>query len=112
MGPWMTPAAYIADPQNLAVRLWVNGVLKQSSNTARMVHNVAEQVAYLSRHVTLRAGDVIATGTPAGVGMPRGEFLKPGDLCEVEIEGLGRIANRMISDTVPAAQPREVAHVV
>src|SRR6478609_3175335 len=76
MGPWFTPAAYIADPDDLPIKLWVNGVLKQNSNTGRMVHGIAEQIAYLSRHVTLQPGDVIATGTPAGVGMPRGEFLK------------------------------------
>ena len=76
MGPWFTPAAYIADPNDMPIKLWVNGVLKQNSNTGRMVHGIAEQVAYLSRHFTLNPGDVIATGTPAGVGMPRGEFLK------------------------------------
>ena len=89
MGPWLTPAAYVPDPNNLAIKLWVNGVLKQDSNTRRMVHNIAEQIAYLSRHVTLQPGDVIATGTPAGVGMPRGEFLKVGDEVKIEIESCG-----------------------
>ena len=68
MGPWFTPAAYVADPNNLDIKLWVNGVLKQNSNTSRMVHGIAEQVAYLSRHVTLYPGDIIATGTlPEGI---------------------------------------------
>ena len=98
MGPWLTPAAYVADPNDLAIRLWVNGVLKQDSNTGRMVHGIAEQIAYLSRHVTLWPGDVIATGTPAGVGMPRGEFLKVGDEVKIEIAGLGTLTNRMVAD--------------
>jgi 2-keto-4-pentenoate hydratase/2-oxohepta-3-ene-1,7-dioic acid hydratase in catechol pathway len=99
MGPWLTPAAYISDPNNLAIKLWVNGALKQSSKTGRMVHSIAEQIAYLSRHVTLQPGDVIATGTPAGVGMPRGEFLKVGDEVKIEIEGCGTLFNRMVADT-------------
>jgi 2-keto-4-pentenoate hydratase/2-oxohepta-3-ene-1,7-dioic acid hydratase in catechol pathway len=98
MGPWLTPAAYVSDPNNLGIRLWVNGVLKQNSNTGRMVHSIAEQIAYLSRHVTLQPGDVIATGTPAGVGMPRGEFLQVGDEVTIEIDGLGRLVNRMVAD--------------
>lgn len=97
-GPWFTPAAYVPDPNNLAIKLWVNDVLKQNSNTGRMVHSIAEQIAYLSRHVTLQPGDVIATGTPAGVGMPRGEFLKAGDEVRIEIEGLGTLTNRMVAD--------------
>jgi 2-keto-4-pentenoate hydratase/2-oxohepta-3-ene-1,7-dioic acid hydratase in catechol pathway len=98
MGPWFTPAAYVADPNNLAIKLWVNGMLKQNSNTGRMVHGIAEQVAYLSRHVTLQPGDIIATGTPAGVGMPRGEFLKAGDEVKIEIDGCGSLVNRMVAD--------------
>lgn len=98
MGPWLTPAAYIADAQNLSIKLSVNGVIKQNSNTAKMVHNIAEQVAYLSRHVTLQPGDVIATGSPAGVGMPKGEFLKVGDEVRIEIEGCGTLTNRMVAD--------------
>ncbi|MGV3635610.1 MAG: fumarylacetoacetate hydrolase family protein [Pseudorhodoplanes sp.] len=98
MGPWLTPAAYISDPNNLAIKLWVNGVLKQDSNTSKMVHNTAEQIAYLSRHITLQPGDVIATGTPAGVGLPKGEFLKPGDEVKIEIAELGTLTNRMVAD--------------
>jgi 2-keto-4-pentenoate hydratase/2-oxohepta-3-ene-1,7-dioic acid hydratase in catechol pathway len=98
-GPWFTPADYVGDPNSLAIKLWVNGVLKQSSNTGRMVHGIAEQIAYLSRHVTLQPGDIIATGTPAGVGMPRGEFLKIGDEVKIEIEGCGTLINRMVADS-------------
>lgn len=98
MGPWLTPAAYISDPNNLTIKLWVNGVLKQDSNTSKMVHSTAEQIAYLSRHITLQPGDVIATGTPAGVGLPKGEFLKPGDEVKIEIAELGTLTNRMVAD--------------
>ena len=98
MGPWLTPADYLPDPNNLSIKLWINGVLKQDSNTGRMVHNIQEQIAYLSRHVTLQPGDVIATGTPAGVGMPRGEFLKAGDEVKIEIAGCGTLINRMTSE--------------
>src|SRR5215831_6230354 len=97
MGPWLTPAAYTPDPTNMPIKLWVNGVLKQNSNTNRLVHDIAEQIAYLSRHFTLNPGDVIATGTPAGVGMPRGEFLKAGDEVKIEIDGLGALTNRMVA---------------
>ena len=98
MGPWLTPAAAVQTPEDLAIRLSVNGVIKQQSNTSRMVHSIREQITYLSRHVELQPGDVIATGTPAGVGMPKGEFLKAGDEVVVEIAGLGRLKNRMIED--------------
>lgn len=98
MGPWLTPAAYIDNPEDMPIKLWVNGVLKQNSNTSKLVHNMAEQIAYLSRHVTLQPGDVIATGTPAGVGLPRGEFLKAGDEVKIEVGGCGILTNRMVSD--------------
>ncbi len=98
MGPWITPAEYAGDPENLSIKLWVNGVPKQDSNTRHMVHNAREQIAYLSRHFTLYPGDIIATGTPAGVGMPRGEFLKPGDEVKIEIENCGVLLNRMLAE--------------
>ena len=97
MGPWLTPAAYIPDPNNMPIKLWVNGMLKQNSNSGRMVHNIAEQIVYLSRHITLQPGDVVATGTPAGVGMPRGEFLKAGDEVRIEIGGCGTLTNTMVA---------------
>jgi 2-keto-4-pentenoate hydratase/2-oxohepta-3-ene-1,7-dioic acid hydratase in catechol pathway len=100
MGPWFTPASYVQDPNNLAVKLWVNGVLKQNSNTSKLVHGIVEQIVYLSKHFTLFPGDIIATGTPAGVGMPRGEFLKAGDEVKIEIDGCGTLVNRMVADDV------------
>ena len=97
MGPWLTPAAYAPDPRQMGIKLWVNDQLKQDSDTSRMVHGIAEQIAYLSRHVALQPGDVIATGTPAGVGMPRGEFLKPGDEVRIEITGCGVLTNPVVA---------------
>jgi 2-keto-4-pentenoate hydratase/2-oxohepta-3-ene-1,7-dioic acid hydratase in catechol pathway len=95
IGPWITPAAFLKDAGHLSIKLWVNGVLKQNSNTNQLIHNVPEQIAYLSRHVTLMPGDIIATGTPAGVGKPRSEFLNKGDVVTVEIEGCGTLTNTM-----------------
>ncbi len=97
MGPWITPAHLVRDPMKLAIKLSVNGALKQNSNTAKMVHSLQEQIAYLSSRLTLRPGDVVATGTPAGVGTPRGEFLKPGDEMRLEIEGCGVLVNRCVA---------------
>lgn len=91
LGPWITPAAEVPDPQRLAIRLWVNGALKQDSNTSRMIFSAAEQISHLSSLATLYPGDLVLTGTPAGVGAGRNEFLQPGDRVEIEIEGLGRL---------------------
>ncbi len=93
MGPWITPAAHVEDCHNLTVKLWVNDVLKQDSNTNQLIHNVYEQVEWLSHQLTLLPGDVIATGTPAGVGMPRGDFLNTGDVMHIEIESCGALTN-------------------
>ena len=95
LGPYIVPASEIRDPQNLAMKLWVNGVVKQDSNTGQMIFNLAEQLSHLSSRMTLYPGDLILTGTPAGVGMGRKEFLKPGDVVKVEIEGLGTLTNTM-----------------
>lgn len=91
LGPWLVPIDQVADVQNLSIRLWVNDVLKQDSNTSRMLFSAAEQIAFLSTRLTLQPGDVILTGTPAGVGTERGEFLKQGDTIRIEIEGLGEL---------------------
>jgi 2-keto-4-pentenoate hydratase/2-oxohepta-3-ene-1,7-dioic acid hydratase in catechol pathway len=95
MGPWITPAAYISDPRNLAMKLWVNDTLKQNSNSSRMIFTAAEQIAHLSTGITLYPGDVIMTGTPAGVGAGKGEFLKAGDVVKLEIAEIGTISNTM-----------------
>jgi 2-keto-4-pentenoate hydratase/2-oxohepta-3-ene-1,7-dioic acid hydratase in catechol pathway len=91
MGPWLTPIDYIEDIHDLAVKLWVGDDLKQDSHTSDLIHDVYEQVEWLRGQLTLLPGDVIATGSPAGVGMPRGEFLAPGDVTRIEIEGCGTL---------------------
>jgi 2-keto-4-pentenoate hydratase/2-oxohepta-3-ene-1,7-dioic acid hydratase in catechol pathway len=95
VGPWIVPAREIADPQNLGIKLWVNDVLKQDSHTSKMIFSVADQIEYLSSRITLYPGDLILTGTPAGVGMGRGEFLKAGDVVRVWVEGIGTLTNTM-----------------
>lgn len=95
LGPWIVPASAIGDPQNLGLKLWVNDVLKQDSNTGKMIFTLAEQIAQLSSRITLYPGDVILTGTPAGVGAGRGEFLKPGDVVTLWIEKIGTLTNTM-----------------
>jgi 2-keto-4-pentenoate hydratase/2-oxohepta-3-ene-1,7-dioic acid hydratase in catechol pathway len=95
LGPWIVPAREIGDPQNLGLKLWVNDVLKQDSNTRDMIFNLAEQIERLSDGMTLYPGDLILTGTPAGVGSARGEFLKAGDVVKLWIENIGTLTNRM-----------------
>ncbi len=95
IGPWIVPASEIGDPQNLGIRLSVNGVVKQDSNTSKMIYNLAEQIAQLSLRITLHPGDLIMTGTPAGVGAGRNEFLKPGDSLELWCEKVGTLKHTM-----------------
>ncbi|MFH8595523.1 fumarylacetoacetate hydrolase family protein [Streptomyces rimosus] len=93
LGPWLVTADEVPDPQALGVRLWVNGTLRQDGTTAEQIFPVAEVVRYLSRFMTLYPGDVINTGTPAGVAMGCPEpkpYLRAGDVVELEIDGLGR----------------------
>jgi len=96
IGPWIV-AGEIADPQRLDVRLRRNGVEKQHSNTSKMIFPIPRLIAELSKGMTLLPGDVIATGTPEGVGFARNppEFLADGDSLEVEIEGIGILRNRV-----------------
>jgi 2-keto-4-pentenoate hydratase/2-oxohepta-3-ene-1,7-dioic acid hydratase in catechol pathway len=96
MGPWLVPAADIGDPQSLAIKLWVNGVLKQDSNTSKMIFTAAEQIAHLSSRITLYPGDVVLTGTPSGVGAESGEFLKRGDEVKVTIEKIGDLVTKIV----------------
>ncbi|MFE2287379.1 fumarylacetoacetate hydrolase family protein [Streptomyces sp. NPDC059443] len=93
LGPWLVTADEIPDPQVLDVKLWVNGELKQDGHTSDQIFPVGEVVRYVSQFMTLYPGDVLVTGTPAGVaaGQPEPKpFLRAGDVVEVEIEGLGR----------------------
>jgi len=93
LGPGVVPAWQIPDPQDLRIRLSVNGVVKQDSSTAQMMTPVYEVVAAASRLTRLEPGDVVLTGTPAGCGVPRGEFLAAGDEVVIEIERVGRLYN-------------------
>ena len=98
MGPWIITADEIPDPQQLPIRLKVNGVVKQESNTSQMINSVAQTIALLSTGMTLEPGDIIATGTPSGVGFARKppEFLHAGDVMETEIDGIGVLRNTIV----------------
>jgi 2-keto-4-pentenoate hydratase/2-oxohepta-3-ene-1,7-dioic acid hydratase in catechol pathway len=99
MGPWIVTADEIADPQQLDVKLRVNGVTRQDSNTSMMIFPVRSIIAILSQGLTLEPGDIIATGTPSGVGFARNppEFLRAGDVMETEIEGIGTLKNAVVN---------------
>ncbi len=91
VGPWLVTADEVADPQDLRLSLSLNGEVQQDSNTSDMIFSVAEIISYMSKFMELRVGDVIATGTPSGVGMGQKpqRFLRSGDVMELEVEGLG-----------------------
>jgi 5-carboxymethyl-2-hydroxymuconate isomerase len=95
----VVPAAAIADPQALAIRARLNGQVMQDASTSQMIHGVADLIAFLSHGMTLEAGDVIATGTPSGVGAFRDPpvYLRPGDQIEIEIEGIGVLSNPVVA---------------
>lgn len=99
MGPWIVTADEIPDPRNLNIRLRVNGATKQDGNTSQMVFSIPTIIAVLSAGMTLEPGDIIATGTPSGVGFSRvpPEFLRPGDVMETEIEGIGVLRNSVVA---------------
>ena len=92
-GPHFVTSDEVGDPQDLNIKLWVNGEKKQNSNTSFMIDSVVNLIEYLSRIVTLEPGDIIATGTPSGVGFPQGIKLIDGDIVEIEIEKIGRLKN-------------------
>ncbi len=98
MGPWIVTTDEIANPQDLALHCRVNGVQKQQGNSRDMIYPIATCIESLAHVLTLEPGDMIATGTPSGVGFARKppEFLKPGDVLESEVEGIGVLRNRVI----------------
>ena len=96
-GPKITPARFVRHEQ-LRLQLWVNGALKQDSDTGKMIWSVAEQIAAISQHVTLEPGDIIMTGTPAGVGLGSNTFLQVGDIVTAEVEGLGKLEVEIMPD--------------
>ncbi len=113
LGPWIVTADELGDPHELAIRTFVNGELRQDGNTREMIYDCFQQVAHLSEAFTLAPGDVIATGTPAGVGAVRQPFpeglLKVGDAVRVEIEGIGVLRNTIVDEPegylAPATEP-------
>ncbi|MBX9605846.1 MAG: fumarylacetoacetate hydrolase family protein [Gammaproteobacteria bacterium] len=100
MGPWIVTADEVRDPHGLGIRCFVNGELRQSSNTRHLVFNVWQQVEHLSVGMTLEAGDVLFTGTPGGIGaaMDPRRFLVPGDVVRCEIDTLGHIEGVMVAE--------------
>jgi 2-keto-4-pentenoate hydratase/2-oxohepta-3-ene-1,7-dioic acid hydratase in catechol pathway len=96
LGPVLTPAEFVESPETLDISLTINGEIRQNSNTSNHLYSVADQIAYLSTRVELFPGDVILTGTPAGVGMETGTFLKRGDVMRVRIEGLGELETTVV----------------
>jgi 2-keto-4-pentenoate hydratase/2-oxohepta-3-ene-1,7-dioic acid hydratase in catechol pathway len=104
LGPFIVPKEFVPDPQKLGIRFVLSGVQMQDSNTDRMTHTVAELVHYASNILTLRPGDVIATGSPAGVGSARNPplFMKPGDVAACTIERIGTLTNPVVAAEPPA----------
>jgi 2-keto-4-pentenoate hydratase/2-oxohepta-3-ene-1,7-dioic acid hydratase in catechol pathway len=100
IGPWLLLDSEIRDPHALEIRMFVNGEPRQRAGTGSMIYNIFEQISYLSTVMTLKPGDILATGTPSGVGAalkpPR--FLQPGDVMRVEIDGIGHIENRVVAE--------------
>ncbi|MDH7799024.1 MULTISPECIES: fumarylacetoacetate hydrolase family protein [unclassified Beijerinckia] len=96
VGPYFTPKAFVPDHANVAIKLWVNGAIKQDGNSRDMTFGIEEQIEYASRMMTLLPGDMLATGTPAGTGQERGEFLQAGDIVEAEVQFCGRQRNRIV----------------
>lgn len=99
IGPWIVTADEVLDPHQLKLSCWVNGKLRQQSDTSQMIYNMWQQIAYLSTAFTLEPGDLLATGTPEGVGagMSPAQYLKPGDVVRCEIEGIGAIENKVVA---------------
>jgi 2-keto-4-pentenoate hydratase/2-oxohepta-3-ene-1,7-dioic acid hydratase in catechol pathway len=100
VGPWIVTGDEIPDPQVLAITTWVNGEVRQQSNTANMIFSVAQLVDFVSAVMTLEPGDILATGTPAGVGIftkPAPKLLHVGDVVEVEIAQVGRLRNQVVA---------------
>jgi 2-keto-4-pentenoate hydratase/2-oxohepta-3-ene-1,7-dioic acid hydratase in catechol pathway len=105
LGPLLVPAAHVPDPMNLGMRLAVNGRLMQDASTSDMLFDVAALIEYLSMVGQLNCGDLILTGSPAGNGVHHGVFLKPGDVVEGEITGLGGQRNRCVAESISPRSP-------
>jgi 2-keto-4-pentenoate hydratase/2-oxohepta-3-ene-1,7-dioic acid hydratase in catechol pathway len=101
LGPFITPKEFVPNAQNMPVKFTLNGQLMQDANTSLMIHTIVEQVSFASHIITLRSGDVIATGSPAGVGSARNPpiFFKPGDVAVCTYEGIGTLTNPIVGPT-------------
>lgn len=97
-GPWLVTREELEDPHTLRLRTHVNGEVRQDASTAEMIFSVPEIISFISQVLTLEPGDLIATGTPGGVGSARGVFLKPGDVVEIELERIGTLRNMLVSE--------------
>ncbi len=99
MGPVLVPSAFVADHMNLFLRLAVNGEIKQDGNTSQFIYTPEEQIEFASGIAEVEVGDIFVCGTCGGVGMGTGTFLQVGDVMETEVEGLGRMTNRLVADS-------------
>lgn len=101
-GPWIVTPDELGDPLALRLQMWVNGELRQDDVTGSMIHNIYDQIAHLSTAFTLEPGDLLATGTPSGVGVAMSPpvYLKVGDVMRAEIEGIGAIENQVVAEPV------------
>jgi 2-keto-4-pentenoate hydratase/2-oxohepta-3-ene-1,7-dioic acid hydratase in catechol pathway len=98
MGPFLVPRAFVKDHMNLFIRLSVNGEIKQNGNTSQFIYTAEEQIEYASHILTLESGDIFSCGTCGGVGQGTNTFLKPGDVMETEVEGLGKMRNKFVAE--------------
>jgi 2-keto-4-pentenoate hydratase/2-oxohepta-3-ene-1,7-dioic acid hydratase in catechol pathway len=99
MGPCLSTLDEFPDPDDILLETFVDGERRQSARTSDLIYSVRAQVAYISSYTSLEAGDVILTGTPAGVGFPEGRFLRPGSSVRVELESVGTLENHVVADS-------------
>jgi 2-keto-4-pentenoate hydratase/2-oxohepta-3-ene-1,7-dioic acid hydratase in catechol pathway len=102
IGPWIVTADEF-NPTDAKIRTWVDGELRQDGSTAEMITGIADMISALSKVCTLEPGDLVATGTPGGVGLFSGRLLRPGQRVRIEIEGIGAIENPVVAETPPGA---------
>ncbi|MGD9941932.1 MAG: fumarylacetoacetate hydrolase family protein [Burkholderiaceae bacterium] len=98
LGPYVVPAQFVGDPQKLSLKLWLNDRIEQDSSTGHMIWSTAEQIAEISKFITLEPGDVLLTGTPAGTGIEQNRYLSIGDRIDAEIADFGRLSVRVVAE--------------
>ena len=97
IGPWIVTRDSVSDAGDLGVQAWVNGERVQNSRTSQLIFSIPRMISYISQRVMLRPFDVIATGTPSGVGHARGRALQPGDVVKISVERIGELSNRVVA---------------